>query len=148
MIFKCFYNVLNTSDRVLSIIFCSLVLNNSAISFCSLEPAQNNLHYSKLRQIKVPTWFVLEAIIQALICKSSWSSILKTPNHLHPIHHFQPDSSLPEYLNICACLMKLGKREARIVKADYGCVNSNTQIPDRYSTCIQPWINSDYWGFF
>ena len=27
---------------------------------------------------------------------------------------------------ICACVMKSGKREAQIVKADYGCVNLKT----------------------
>ena len=35
--------------------------------------------------------FVLKAIIKALISRSSRSTILKTPNHLHPIHNFQPD---------------------------------------------------------
>ena len=41
-------------------------------------------------------------------------------------------SLLPQTCDIHAWLMKLGKRKARIVKADYGCVNSNTQIPDCY----------------
>ena len=52
------------------------------------------------------SWFILEAIIKALIFKSS---------------------------HIRACLMKSGKPEARIVKADSGCVNSNTQTHDCYS---------------
>ena len=30
--------------------------------------------------------------------------------------------------------MKSGKHESQIVKADYECVNLNTQIADRYST--------------
>ena len=42
--------------------------------------------------------FILSAIIKALISKSSPSSILKTPNRLHPIHNFQPYLSLSEYL--------------------------------------------------
>ena len=37
--------------------------------------------------------FVLKAIITALISKSSQSLIMKTPNRVHPIHDFQPDSS-------------------------------------------------------
>ena len=32
--------------------------------------------------------FILEAVIKALISKSSWSSIMKTPNHVHLIHDF------------------------------------------------------------
>ena len=48
--------------------------------------------------------FVLEVIIKALISKSSQSSILKTPNRLHPIHDFPPESSLSEYLNFHTCL--------------------------------------------
>ena len=48
--------------------------------------------------------FVLEAIIKALISKSSRSLILKTPNCLHTIRYFQPDSSLSEYLNFHMCL--------------------------------------------
>ena len=41
---------------------------------------------------------------KALISKSSRSSILKTPNRLHPIHDFPPESSLSEYLNFHTCL--------------------------------------------
>ena len=47
---------------------------------------------------------ILEVIIKAPISKLSRSSILKTPNHLHPIHDFQPDTSLSEYLNFHTCL--------------------------------------------
>ena len=42
--------------------------------------------------------FILEAIIKALISKSSRCSILKTHNYLCPIPDSQPDSSLPNNL--------------------------------------------------
>ena len=48
--------------------------------------------------------FVLGVIIKALIFMSSRNSILKIPNCLRPIHDFQPDSSLPNYLNFHMCL--------------------------------------------
>ena len=54
-------------------------------------------------------------------------------------------------LNICMCLMKSGKREARIVKADYGCVNLNTLILKYLTTIqcgIQPQIKADYQVIF
>ena len=42
--------------------------------------------------------FVLEANIKALISNSSWSSILKISNCLHPIHDFQPTRICPNTL--------------------------------------------------
>ena len=48
--------------------------------------------------------FDLEAIIKALISKSSQCSILKTHNRLHPIPNSQPDSSLPDYLIFHTCI--------------------------------------------
>ena len=86
--------------------------------------------------------FVLGAIIKALISKLSRCSLLKNHNRLHPIPNSHADSSLPDYLifhtcihnYLSVCKMKLGKREGWIVKGDYGCVNSNTQIPDHYLT--------------
>ena len=68
--------------------------------------------------------FVLQGIIKALISKSSRSLIWKTPNSLQPIHDFQPNSSLPEYLNFHTCLHD----------SDYGCVNLNTQILEYLTT--------------
>ena len=44
------------------------------------------------------TRFLLEAIIKALIFKSSRYSIMRTHNRLHPIPDYQPDSSLLDYL--------------------------------------------------
>ena len=41
--------------------------------------------------------FAPEAIIRALISKLSRCSILKTRNHLNPIHDSQPNWSLPDY---------------------------------------------------
>ena len=49
--------------------------------------------------------------------------------------------------HIPTCLMKSGKREARVVKADYGCVNSNTPILEYLTTIqrgIRPRIKADY----
>ena len=93
--------------------------------------------------------FALEGTTKALISKSSWCSILKTHNRLHPILSptrvclfFHMHTQL---LNrVSTCLMKSGKRKARIVKADYGCVRSNTWIPDRYVT----WYSTSNKGRF
>ena len=68
--------------------------------------------------------FVLKAIIKALISKSSRSSKLKTPNRLHPIHDFQPNLSLPEYLNFHTCLHDY----QHLFCSKCGCVNSNTWL--------------------
>ena len=59
--------------------------------------------------------FVLEAIIKALISKSSQSLIMVILNRVHSNHISQPELNL----YICACLMKSGKHKSRIVKADY-----------------------------
>ena len=52
----------------------------------------------------------------------------------------------PITLFIPKCLMKSGKREARIVKADYGCVHLNTRTPylylTWYSTLNKGWLSS------
>ena len=37
--------------------------------------------------------------------------------------------------HICACLMKSIKQESWFVNANFGCVNSNSWIPDHYLTC-------------
>ena len=101
--------------------------------------------------------FVLETFIKALISKSSRCSILKTHNHLQLIPDSQPDSSLPDSLifhtsihdYLSVCLIKAGKCEAQNVKANYWCVHSNTQIPDRYSTLYSTWnkgrLSSYFW---
>ena len=56
-------------------------------------------------------------------------------------------SNLCYLINIRTCLMKSGKHESRIVKADYGCVNSNNWIL-KYLTAIQhgiqPQIKADF----
>ena len=104
----------------------------------------------KLRQIGVPTW----GLALRRLSKLSWCSIFKTHNRLHPISDSQPDSSLPDYLNLInirACLMKSGKCEAQIVKADYGCVYLNIWILE-YLTDIRrgiwPRIKADYQVIF
>ena len=71
--------------------------------------SQGRDKFKTLREIRLVPNFgesrsQLEAIIKALISKLSRSSILKTPNCLHPIHNFQPDSSLSKYLNFHMCL--------------------------------------------
>ena len=40
-------------------------------------------------------------------------------------------------INIRVCLMKSGECQARIVKADYGCVNSNTWMPDQVLSYLE-----------
>ena len=72
--------------------FISLRCKQSLNNFC--------IHPSKLWRIGVPnSRFVLKVIIKSLISKLSLSSILKTPNRLHPIYDFQPNLSVSEYLN-------------------------------------------------
>ena len=80
------------------------------------------------------SWFVLEAIIKALIPKSSRCLILKTHNHLHLIPNSQPDLSLP----IFWYELKIGQMQAQIVIANYGCVNSNTLYLTAIQRGIQP----------
>ena len=50
--------------------------------------------------------FILEAIIKALISKSSRSSIMITLNRVHSNHDSHPDSNLSDYLNFHTCLHK------------------------------------------
>ena len=74
--------------------------------------------------------------LQAVVHKINWSWCV---HQLHKSNFGKSGSRLEvrqwgNLINIHACLMKLGKHESWIVKADYGCVILNTQIPDRYST--------------
>ena len=81
--------------------------------------------------------FVVEAIFKPLVPKLGQSSIIITQNRAHARHKSQPNSNLSEYqhgytnTDLFKYLFQ-SKYKSGIVKADYGCVNSNTQIPDRY----------------
>ena len=88
---KCFPYFENQSDHFHCVFYFSWV---KAVLKQLLHPS------IKLRHIGVPnSRFVLKVIIKSLISKLSLSSILKTPNRLHPIYDFQPNLSVSEYLN-------------------------------------------------
>ena len=74
------------------------------IALSAKQPRQNNFYWWGVTSANwgPDSRFILKAIIKALISKLSRSSILKTPNRLHPIHNFQPDSSLSNYLFQCS----------------------------------------------
>ena len=103
------------------VLFISTV--NFSRHLCAVVPSHISMHLGEsTHYIQLFMWskqalanrspdsrFVLEAIIKALISKSSRCSILKTHNRLYLIPDSQPDSSLPDYLIFptCTCTLYL-----------------------------------------